>query len=229
MAASVSACPTKEDSPLPATPSAECSNLDESEARQEQQHEGLLTTTGEDRADGYTGVKNRAISVKAPQGVPRAVSTDTCAATFTTMKDLAPLVAMPPPSIAAVTNRLSNQTYSRLGRNLLFEARPAVRTLLAVVTLPRLCWLDRVFFKRVKSAKVCSTAVTNRKSWIECSRLVKPNLLNSRTVALCTRKQNAAEPRYNCNSVIDANPLGRNASRWSRSPAGCTHASRNCC
>lgn len=42
------------------------------------------------------------------------------------LKELLPLVAMPPPSEAAVTNRLSKQTYSRLGRNLLFEVRPAV-------------------------------------------------------------------------------------------------------
>ncbi|CAM9373948.1 unnamed protein product, partial [Discosporangium mesarthrocarpum] len=33
---------------------------------------------------------------------------------------------MPPPNPAAVTNRLSKQSYSRLGRNLFFEARPAV-------------------------------------------------------------------------------------------------------
>lgn len=44
-------------------------------------------------------------------------------------KELAPLVAMPPPSDAAVHNRLARYSYSRLGRNLLFEARPAVRQL----------------------------------------------------------------------------------------------------
>lgn len=42
-------------------------------------------------------------------------------------KELTPLVAMPPPSDAAVHSRLSKHGYSRLGRNLLFEARPAVR------------------------------------------------------------------------------------------------------
>ncbi|CAN0008939.1 unnamed protein product [Ectocarpus sp. 6 AP-2014] len=42
------------------------------------------------------------------------------------MKELAPLVAMPPPSDAAVHSRLAKHRYSRLGRNLLFEARPAV-------------------------------------------------------------------------------------------------------
>lgn len=47
--------------------------------------------------------------------------------TAATRKELAPLVAMPPTSKAAVTNRLSKQTYSRLGRNVLFEAKPAVR------------------------------------------------------------------------------------------------------
>ena len=41
-------------------------------------------------------------------------------------KELRPLVAIPPTSEAAVTNRLLKQTYSRLGRNLLFEAKPAV-------------------------------------------------------------------------------------------------------
>lgn len=44
------------------------------------------------------------------------------------LKALTPLVAMPPPSTAAVYNRLEKQNYSRLGRNLLFEARPAVST-----------------------------------------------------------------------------------------------------
>lgn len=44
-----------------------------------------------------------------------------------TRKELPPLVAMPPTSKAALTNRLSKQTYSRLGRNVLFEAKPAVR------------------------------------------------------------------------------------------------------
>ncbi|CAM9375864.1 unnamed protein product [Ectocarpus sp. 12 AP-2014] len=42
------------------------------------------------------------------------------------MKELTPLVAMPPPSDAAVHSRLAKHRYSRLGRNLLFEARPAV-------------------------------------------------------------------------------------------------------
>lgn len=42
-------------------------------------------------------------------------------------KELAPLVAMLPPSDAVAHNRLAKQSYSRLGRNLLFEARPAVR------------------------------------------------------------------------------------------------------
>lgn len=42
-------------------------------------------------------------------------------------KELKPLVAMPPPSDAAVHSRLGKHSYSRLGRNLLFEARPAVR------------------------------------------------------------------------------------------------------
>lgn len=42
-------------------------------------------------------------------------------------KELAPLVAMPPPSDAVAHSRLAKQSYSRLGRNLLFEARPAVR------------------------------------------------------------------------------------------------------
>lgn len=46
------------------------------------------------------------------------------------MKPLMPLVAMPPPSEAAVNNRLSKQIYSRIGRNLLFEARPAVSSML---------------------------------------------------------------------------------------------------
>lgn len=41
-------------------------------------------------------------------------------------KELTPLVAMPPPSDAAVHSRLTKHGYSRLGRNLLFEARPAV-------------------------------------------------------------------------------------------------------
>lgn len=43
------------------------------------------------------------------------------------VKPLTPLVAMPPPSDAVVNSTLSRQNYSRLGRNLLFEARPAVR------------------------------------------------------------------------------------------------------
>lgn len=47
--------------------------------------------------------------------------------TAVTRKELPPLVAMPPTSKAAVTNSLSKQTYSRLGRNILFEAKPAVR------------------------------------------------------------------------------------------------------
>lgn len=42
------------------------------------------------------------------------------------VRELNPLVAMPPPSTAAVTNRLSKQAYNRLGRNTLFEAQPAV-------------------------------------------------------------------------------------------------------
>lgn len=45
----------------------------------------------------------------------------------TVYKELTPLVAMPPPSDAAVHSRLAKHSYSRLGRNLLFEARPAVR------------------------------------------------------------------------------------------------------
>lgn len=43
------------------------------------------------------------------------------------VKQLKPLVAMPPPSDAATQSRLAKHAYSRLGRNLLFEARPAVR------------------------------------------------------------------------------------------------------
>lgn len=45
----------------------------------------------------------------------------------TVYNELTPLVAMPPPSDAAVQSRLTKHRYSRLGRNLLFEARPAVR------------------------------------------------------------------------------------------------------
>lgn len=45
----------------------------------------------------------------------------------TVLKELKPLVAMPPPSDAATHSRLTKHVYSRLGRNLLFEARPAVR------------------------------------------------------------------------------------------------------
>lgn len=56
----------------------------------------------------------------------------TAASPLVIAKELAPLVAMPPPSAATTTNRLSKQTYSRLGRNLLFEARPAV----SAVNLP---------------------------------------------------------------------------------------------
>eukprot|EP00903_Cladosiphon_okamuranus_P011978 g11249.t1 len=44
----------------------------------------------------------------------------------TVYKELGPLVAMPPPCDAAVHSRLAKHGYSRLGRNLLFEARPAV-------------------------------------------------------------------------------------------------------
>lgn len=44
----------------------------------------------------------------------------------TTEKELTPIVAMPPPSAAVTVNRLSKQTYSRLGRNSSFEVRPAV-------------------------------------------------------------------------------------------------------
>lgn len=47
------------------------------------------------------------------------------------VKELSPLVAMPPPSEAATHNRLAKHVYSRLGRNLLFEARPAVREVLS--------------------------------------------------------------------------------------------------
>lgn len=45
------------------------------------------------------------------------------------VKELKPLVAMPPPSDAVTQSRLTKHAYSRLGRNLLFEARPAVRNL----------------------------------------------------------------------------------------------------
>lgn len=127
MAASVSSFPTAEDRELAATDLAECRDLDQSETWQGQQQRGLLATIAGGGADDYAEGKNRAISVEVPQGVLPAVSTNTSAVTFSTMNELAPLVAMPPPSVAAVTNRLSKQTYSRLGRNLLFEARPAVR------------------------------------------------------------------------------------------------------
>lgn len=43
------------------------------------------------------------------------------------VKELKPLVAMPPPSDAAIHSTLTKHAYSRLGRNLLFEARPSVR------------------------------------------------------------------------------------------------------
>lgn len=106
--------------------------------RQEQQQQGqFLASTaaysgGADNPDlGLVTTDTAMTSLEVPHGMARAVAAaDTSAAMPAGVKPLAPLVAMPPQSIAAVTNRLSNQAYSRLGRNLLFEARPAVRLVL---------------------------------------------------------------------------------------------------
>lgn len=80
----------------------------------------------ETRGDGEGNSDND--SGTLPGAGLKAKPSDSLASMTPAMDELATLVAMPLPSAAAVINRLSNQTYSRLGRNLLFEVRPTVST-----------------------------------------------------------------------------------------------------
>lgn len=95
------------------------------------------STTRSPLADGIEKINNDGVRDAGGRGLPTSPHMKDPAERGTRggpstghapiVKELAPLVAMPPPSDAAVHNRLARHSYSRLGRNLLFEARPAVR------------------------------------------------------------------------------------------------------
>lgn len=83
---------------------------------------GLPTMIEEEGGGGGAPSSEGQDGSKTLQGDPTTPPNDAT----TAWKELTPLVAMPPPCQAAVNNRLSKQSYARLGRNLFFEARPAV-------------------------------------------------------------------------------------------------------
>lgn len=89
--------------------------------------ERLVPSAGEERRGGQghgDDDDQEASSVASPKGRDRNSSLETPMAM---LKELTPISAMPPPSEAAVCNRLTKKNYSRLGRNNIFEVRPAVR------------------------------------------------------------------------------------------------------
>lgn len=87
--------------------------------------ERVVPSTGEeDRRDGQRhDDDDQEASTASLKGRDRDTSLKTPMAV---MKELMPISAMLPPSEAAVCNRLTKQNYSRLGRNNIFEVRPAV-------------------------------------------------------------------------------------------------------
>lgn len=89
--------------------------------------ERLIPSTGEDRRGGQghgDDDDQEESTVALPKGRDRGTSLDT---PMVMLKELAPISAMLPPSEAVVCNRLTKKNYSRLGRNNIFEVRPAVR------------------------------------------------------------------------------------------------------
>lgn len=85
----------------------------------------MVPSTGEEnRRDGQRhDDDDQEASTASLKGRDRDTSLKTPMAV---MKELMPISAMLPPSEAAVCNRLTKQNYSRLGRNNIFEVRPAV-------------------------------------------------------------------------------------------------------
>lgn len=87
--------------------------------------ERVVPSTGEDIRDGQRHDDGgKEASTASLKGQDRDTSLKTPMAA---LKELTPISSMPSPSESAVCNRLAKQNYSRLGRNNIFEVRPAVR------------------------------------------------------------------------------------------------------
>lgn len=119
--------------------------------------------------DGGAGGRDLSTSLpfKDPTESPSQPKASTAKHGPIVYKELTPLVAMPPPSDAAVHSRLAKHGYSRLGRNLLFEARPAVRGGKCVFETP----LRQSKHSTVSRWLSCRGMTVNPASCLLCRRL----------------------------------------------------------